>query len=242
MTNLDSVLKSKDITFLTKVRLVQAIFFSSSHVWMWELDHKQAWVPRNWWFWTVVLEKSLESPVDCKETNQSILKEINPKYSLEGLLLKLKNQYFGHLMWGVDKLEKLWCWESWKAKSEGGSRGLDGYTPSPPQWTWIWANSRILWRREDPGMLQSMGSQESDMTLWLRINTIIIVKVYPYCSIYVNCNFLWDLCQINSFISNIQWRWSCDTFYRSKILRPRGILNWTRLDESITITIAKAGV
>ena len=74
MTNLDSILKSRDITLLTKLCLVKAIVFSSSHVWMWELDHKESLAPKNWWFWTVVLEKTLESPLDCKE-----IKAVNPK-------------------------------------------------------------------------------------------------------------------------------------------------------------------
>ena len=67
MTNLDSILKGRDITLPTKVRLVKAMVFSSSHVWMWELDFKEGWAPKNWCFWTVVLEKTLESPLDCKE-------------------------------------------------------------------------------------------------------------------------------------------------------------------------------
>ena len=67
MTNLDSILKSRDIILPTKFRLSQSYGFSSSHVWMWELDHKQSWAPKNWCFWTVVLEKTLESPLDCKE-------------------------------------------------------------------------------------------------------------------------------------------------------------------------------
>ena len=67
MTNLDSILKSRDITLPTKVHLVKAIFFSSSHVWMWELDYKESWAPKNWCFWTVVLEKTPASPLDCKE-------------------------------------------------------------------------------------------------------------------------------------------------------------------------------
>ena len=66
MTNLDNVLK-RDITLPTKVCIVKAMVFSSSHVWMWELDHKEGWAPKNWCFWTVVLEKTLESPLDCKE-------------------------------------------------------------------------------------------------------------------------------------------------------------------------------
>ena len=73
---------------------------------MWELGYKESWALRNWCFWTVMLKKTLESPLDCKRSNQSILKEISPGCSLEGLMLKLKLQYFGHLMWRVDSLEK----------------------------------------------------------------------------------------------------------------------------------------
>ena len=76
--------------------------FSSSHVWMWELDHKEGWVLKNWCFQTEVLEMILEGPLDSRE----ILKEINSDYSLEGLMLKLKLQYFGHLMWRFDSLER----------------------------------------------------------------------------------------------------------------------------------------
>ena len=84
----------------------QSYSFSSGHVWMWELDYKESWAPKYWCFWTVVLEKTLESPLDRKEIQQSILKEISPECSLKGLMLKLKLQYFGHLMWRTDSLEK----------------------------------------------------------------------------------------------------------------------------------------
>ena len=73
---------------------------------MWELDYKESWAPKNWCFWTVVLEKTLESPLDCKEIQPIHSKGDQPKYSLEGLMLKLKLQYFGHLMWRTDSLEK----------------------------------------------------------------------------------------------------------------------------------------
>ena len=73
---------------------------------MWELDCEEGWAPKNWCFWTVVLEKTLESPLDCKRSNQSILKEISPECSLGGLMLKLKFQYFGHLIRRADSLEK----------------------------------------------------------------------------------------------------------------------------------------
>ena len=117
--NLDSVLKSRDITLLTKGLCSQSYGFSSSYVWMWELDHKEGWVPKNWCFWTMVLEKTLESPLDTRRSNQSILKEINPEYSLEGLVLKLKLQHFGHLMQRTDSLEKTLR----RGKIEGGRRG-----------------------------------------------------------------------------------------------------------------------
>ena len=73
---------------------------------MWELDREESWVPKNWCFWTVVLEKTLESPLDCKEIQPVHSKEIIPGCSLEGLILRLKLQYFGHLMGRVDSLEK----------------------------------------------------------------------------------------------------------------------------------------
>ena len=83
------------------------LFFSSSHIWMWELEHKESWAPKNWCFWTVVLEKTLyRVPRTARKSNQSVLKEISPEYSLEGLMLKLKLQHFGHLMQRADSLEK----------------------------------------------------------------------------------------------------------------------------------------
>ena len=100
---------------------------------MWELDYKESWVLKNWCFWTVVFEKTLESPWTASRSNQSILKEISPECSLEGLMLKLKLQYFGHLMWRTDSLEKTLM----LGKIEGGRRRgwqrmkwLDGITDS----------------------------------------------------------------------------------------------------------------
>ena len=84
----------------------QSYGFSSSHVWMWELVYKESWVLKNWCFWTVVLRRLLRVPWTARRSNQSILKEISPEYSLEGLLLKLKLWYFGHMMQRMDSLEK----------------------------------------------------------------------------------------------------------------------------------------
>ena len=89
--------------FANKGPSSQSYGFSSSHVWMWQSDHKEGWVLKNWWFQTVVLEKTLETLLDSKEI-KPVLKEINPECSLEGLMLKLKLQYFGHLMQRTDSL------------------------------------------------------------------------------------------------------------------------------------------
>ena len=129
---------------------------------MWELDHKEGWMSKNWYFQTVVLEKTLESPWTARRSNPSILKEINPKYSLEGLMLKLKLQYFGHLMARADSLEKTLMLGKiegmWK---KGGNRGWAGWWHHRHQWTWVWANSGRWWTIGKPGMLQSMGSQRT---------------------------------------------------------------------------------
>ena len=119
--------------------------FSSGHEWMWELDCKENWVPKNWWFWTVVLEKTLRVPWTAKRSNQSILKEISREYSLEGLMLMLKLQYFGHVMRRANLLEKTLM----LGKIEGRQRRwwqrmrwLDGVTNSM---TWVWASCVSWW-------------------------------------------------------------------------------------------------
>ena len=95
---LDSFMKEQRHYFASKGLSSQSYGFPSSYVWIWELGHKEGWMLKNWCFWTVVLEKTLEK-------SQSILKEISPEYSLEGVVLKLELQYFGHLMWRTDSLE-----------------------------------------------------------------------------------------------------------------------------------------
>ena len=112
-------IKKKRHYFANKCPSSLGYGFSRNHVWMWELEYKESWAPKNWCFWTVVLEKTLESPLDCKEIQPvSILKEISPQYSLEGLMLKLKLQYFGHLMLRADSLGKTLM----LGKIEGGKR------------------------------------------------------------------------------------------------------------------------
>ena len=128
-----------------------------------ELDHKEGWEPKNWCFLTMVLKKTFEIPLDCKE-----IKPVNPKGNqpwifIEGLMLKLKLQYFGHLLWRTNSLEKTLCWKRLKAGGERDDRGWDGWMASPIQWTWVWVNSRRWWRTGKPGMLQSI---ELDTAKW----------------------------------------------------------------------------
>ena len=100
---------------------------------MWDLDYKESWAPKNWCFWSVVLEKTLESPWTARRSNQSILKEISSGCSLEGMMLRLKLQYFGHLMWRIDSLEKILMVGGIGGRRRRGRqrmRWLDGITDS----------------------------------------------------------------------------------------------------------------
>ena len=153
MTNLDSTLKSRDIT--NKGPSSQTYGFSSSHVWMWELGYKETWA-QNWCFLTVILEKTLESPLDNKEIQTVHPKGNHPEYSLEGLMLKLKLQYLGHLM---THLKSPWCWEILRAGGEGDDRGWNGWMTSLTQWAWVSVNSGSWRWAGRPGVLQSMGLQ-----------------------------------------------------------------------------------
>ena len=132
ITNLDSILKSRHY-FVNKGPSSQGHGFSSGHVWMWDLDYKESWAPKIWCFWTVVLEKTLESPLDCKEFISVNPKGISPEYWLEGLMLKLKLQYFGQLMGRADSFEKTLMLGKIEGKRRRGwqrMRWLDGITDS----------------------------------------------------------------------------------------------------------------
>ena len=107
------------------------------------------------WCWRRLLRVTWTA----RRSNQSILKEIGPGCSLEGLMLKLNLQYFGHLMQRADSLKGLWCWERLRAGGEGDDRGWDGWMASLTQWTWVWVDSGSWWWTGRPGMLRFMGSQ-----------------------------------------------------------------------------------
>ena len=139
--------------FANKGPFSQSYGFSSSHVWMWELDYKESWVLKNWCFWTMVLEKTLESPLDCKEIQPVHPKGNSSEYSLEWLILKLKLQYFGHLMRRTYSLEKTLMLRKFQVGRRGDDRGWDGLMASPTQWTRFWTIFGIWWWTGKPYML-----------------------------------------------------------------------------------------
>ena len=124
------------------------IWISIPHSELWRVDAFELW------YW----RRLLRVPWTARRSNQSILK-ISPGCSLEGLMLKLKLQYFGHLMWRTNYWKRPWCWERLKAGGEGDDRGWVGWMASLTRWNWVWASSRRWWRTAKPGVLQSMGSQ-----------------------------------------------------------------------------------
>ena len=133
MTNLDSILKSRDY-FADKGLSVQSYGFFSSYAWMWELDYKESRAPRidafELWCW----RRLLRVHWTARRSNQFILKEISPECSLEGLMLKLKLQYFGYFWGRLTHWKRPWCWERWKAGEEGDNRGWAGWMATPTQW------------------------------------------------------------------------------------------------------------
>ena len=132
------------------------MFFSSSHVWMWELDSKaECWRPDAFELWCC--RRLLRVPWTARRSNQSILKEISPECSLEGLMLRL--QYLATWCEELTHWKTSRCWERLKARGVGDDRGWNGWMASLTRWAWVWASSRSWWWRRKPGVLQSIGSQ-----------------------------------------------------------------------------------
>ena len=247
VTNLDSIINSRNITLPTKAHIVKAMVFPvvlyRCQTWIIKKTECQRIDAFKMWCW----RRHLIVPWTARRSNQSIYKEINPEYSwknwcwswssstlatlceepthswifLEELMLKLKLQYFGHLMRRANSLEKSWSWERLRVEGEGDYRGLDGWVASSTQWTWVWANSRRWWRTRKPGMLQSMRSQrvKDDLATEQQQNITYIVFMSCPC-LHIVCLLLtiWELNKLSSclqthldvlgfilFLSSIFW-------------------------------------
>ena len=159
MTNLDSILKSRDIILPTKIHLVKAMVFPvvmyGCESWTIKKAEHRRIDAFELWYWRRLLRVTWTA----RRSNQSILQEISPEYSLERLMLKLNLQYFGHLCKELTHLKRPWCWERLKVGGEGDDRGWDDWMASLMGWTWVWVGSRICWWTEKAGELLSTGSQ-----------------------------------------------------------------------------------
>ena len=177
MTNLDSILKSRDITLSTKAHLVKAMVFPvvmyGCESWTVKKAEPQRIDAFELWCW----RRHLRVPWTARRSNQPTLKEIGPGCSLEGLMLKLKLQYFGHLMWRVDWLEKTLMLGGIGGRRRTGRqrmRWLDGITDSE----WVWVNSGSWWWTGRPGMLRFMGLQRVRHNRATKLNWTELINMY----------------------------------------------------------------
>ena len=146
---------------------------------MWQLDYKESWVSKNWCFWTVVLEKTLENPLDCKE-----IQTVHPKgdqswevhwkiwcWSWNSSTLATSCKELTH--W-----KRPWCWERLGAAGEGDNGGWDGWMASSTRWTWVWVDSGSWWWTGRPGMLRFMGLQRVGQDWATELNWSVSYSIY----------------------------------------------------------------
>ena len=217
--------------FVNKGPSSQGYGFSSGHVWMWELDYKESWALKNWCFWTVVLEKTLESP--CKE--------ISPEYSLEGLMLKLKLQYFSPWCEEPTQLKRPWCWERLKAGWVGDNRGWDGWMASPTRWTWVWASSRSCDGHGSQACCSPWGDKESNTTDWTYWEDSLLDVETTFVTVFTHQLVL--CCAQDRNVTNIctmnrPWEENWCFNKRKAIIEDKHLLAWRPLFEySVSLAI-----
>ena len=189
MINLDSIFKSRDITLPTKVKpMVFPVVMYGCESWTVKKAEHRSIHAFELWCW----RRLLRVPWTARRSNQSLLK-ISPGISLEEMMLKLKLQYFGHLMWKVNSLGRLWYWEGLGAGGEGDDRGWDGWMASATQWTWVWVNSGFWWWTVRPHVLRFMGLQwvgTTEQMNWTELNwrTYHVLGIILK-SFHIKCHF-----------------------------------------------------
>ena len=166
--------------FANKGPSSQGYGFSNGHVWMWELECEEGWVPKNWCFWTVVLEKTLEGPLDCKEIQPVHPEGDQPWDFFGGNDAEAKTPVLWPPHVKCWLIGKDWCWEGLGAGEEGDDRGWDGWMASLTRWTWVWVNSGSWWWTGRPGVLQFMGSQRVGHNWATELNWNIYVQFFVW--------------------------------------------------------------
>ena len=177
---------------------------------MWELDSEESWVPKNWCFWTVVLEKTIESPLDCKE-----IRLVNPKGNQSSTFIgrtdaEAEVRILGNFM----QRRRPWSWERLRAGGEGDDRGWDGWMSSPTWWTWVWEDSGSWWWTGRPGVLWFMRSQRvrhdwATELNWTELNWALktfssVVLLHAYCTgppahLTLSVIMTWSRCSFSIF-------------------------------------------
>ena len=155
----------------------QTCGFSYSHVWMWELDYKESWAPKNWCFWTVVLEKTLESPLDNKEI-QPVHPKGNQFWILEGLKFKLKSNTLATWCEELTHLKRPWCWERLRAGGKGDDRGGGGFMSSLSRWTWVGDGQESLaccslWGHKELDMTEQVNCTNIPFYVYMNMNIVL---------------------------------------------------------------------
>ena len=153
---------------------------------MWELDCEESWALKNWCFWTVVLEKTLESLLDCKEIKPVNSKEIGPDYSLEDWCWSWSSDNLATWWEELTHWKRPWCWERLKAGGEGNNRGWDGWMALPTWWTWAWASSESGDGQGSLARCSPCGHKELDMAEQLNWTELMCLSFYQNLSILIN--------------------------------------------------------